>query len=335
MKIVIPMAGRGTRLRPHTLTIPKPLVPIAGKAIVQRLVEDLAISVGEKVSDIGFIIGDFGAEVEADLLAMAKSIGAQGHIFYQREQLGTAHAVLCAAPLLDGPVVVAFADTLFDADFKLDANADGVIWVQRVKDPSAYGVVTLNSEGVVSKFVEKPKEFVSDLAIIGIYYFKDGDRLRKECQYLIDNNIRVKTEYQLTDALDNMKSAGMRFVPGEIKEWLDFGNKDAVVESSASVLKFMLRKNSLLRHASAQLINSVVIEPCFLAEGVVVENSVIGPNVILETKAHVKNSIIADSIVLDNAKLANVNCKNSMIGRFTEVNKQAEIFSLGDYSTLL
>ena len=126
MKIIVPMAGRGSRLRPHTLTVPKPLVPIAGKPIVQRLVEDITKVCGQKVDEIAFVIGDFGDAVEKDLLAIAESLGAKGSIYHQEEALGTAHAILCAKDSLEGPVVVAFADTLFRADFTLDSNKDGI-----------------------------------------------------------------------------------------------------------------------------------------------------------------------------------------------------------------
>ena len=138
------MAGRGSRLRPHTLTVPKPLIPVAGKPIVQRLVEDLAASYGDKVEEIAFIIGDFGAQVEKDLVGIAEGLGAKGTIYYQRQPLGTAHAILCAEKSLSGNVIVAFADTLFRADFKIDTAQDGIIWVQEVEDPSAYGVVKLD-----------------------------------------------------------------------------------------------------------------------------------------------------------------------------------------------
>ncbi|WP_218186029.1 sugar nucleotidyltransferase [Marinifilum fragile] len=206
MKIIVPMAGMGKRMRPHTLTVPKPLIPIAGKPIVQRLVEEIAKVSNESIEEIAFIIGDFGKEVENQLCAIAENIGAKSSIYYQNEALGTAHAIHCAAESLSGKVVVAFADTLFKADFVLDAEADSVIWVQKVEDPSAFGVVKLDAENRITDFVEKPQEFVSDLAIIGIYYFKDGENLRNELQYLLDNKVVVNGEYQLTDALENMKN---------------------------------------------------------------------------------------------------------------------------------
>lgn len=144
MKIIVPMAGRGSRLRPHTLTTPKPLIPVGGKPIVHRLVEDIAAVCNEPIEEIGFVIGDFGSEVERELIEVAEKLGAKGHIFHQTEPLGTAHAVLCAEPLLNGKVVVAFADTLFKADFTMEDNVDGVLWVKQIEDPSSFGVIKMN-----------------------------------------------------------------------------------------------------------------------------------------------------------------------------------------------
>ena len=229
MRIIIPMAGMGKRLRPHTLTVPKPLIPVAGKSIVQWLAEDITKVCKEKVEEIAYVIGDFGKEVEEQLLNIATNLGAKGSIYYQDEPLGTAHAILCAKDALKGKTIIAFADTLFRAEFTIDESKEGIIWVNKIEDPRMFGVVKVNDKGVITDFIEKPKTFVSDLAIIGIYYFKDGENLKKELQHLIDNNIREKGEYQLTNALENMKSKGVEFIPGKVIEWLDCGNKDATV----------------------------------------------------------------------------------------------------------
>ncbi|TXT27887.1 MAG: glucose-1-phosphate thymidylyltransferase [Chitinophagaceae bacterium] len=156
-------------------------------------------------------------------------MGAKGTISYQDEPLGTAHAILCAKKALKGPVVVAFADTLFKADFTMDLAQDGIIWVKKVKDPTLFGVVKIGNNGFITDFIEKPVTFVSDLAIIGIYYVKNGEFLKDEMQYLIDNDIKEKGEYQLTNALENMKNKGAKFIPGAINEWLDCGNKNNTV----------------------------------------------------------------------------------------------------------
>jgi glucose-1-phosphate thymidylyltransferase len=238
MKIIVPMAGLGKRMRPHTLTIPKPLIPVAGKPIVQHLVEDITKVCHEKVDEIAFVVGNFGIEVENQLIAIAESQGAKGSIYYQDEPLGTAHAILCAAPALKGKVVIAFADTLFKTEMIADTeNSDGIIWVSKIEDPRMFGVVKLDGSGIITDFVEKPATFVSDLAIIGIYYIKDGENLRAEMQHLIDNNIRDKGEYQLTNALENMKLKGKKLRAATVQEWLDCGNKDATVFTNSRVLE--------------------------------------------------------------------------------------------------
>ncbi len=332
MKIIVPMAGRGSRLRPHTLTIPKPLLPVGGKPIVQRLVEDITKVCGEPVDEIAFIIGDFGAEVEKNLVQVAESLGAKGRIYYQEEALGTAHAILCAKDSLKGNVVVAFADTLFRADFTLDSSADGIIWVNQIDDPSAFGVVKLNSDNVITDFVEKPTEFVSDLAIIGIYYFKDGAYLKDELQYLIDNNITEKGEYQLTNALENMKQKGTKFVPGKVDEWLDCGNYKATVYTNQRVLEFI--KKDLKHDSSLVNENSIIIEPCYIGKNVKLKNAVVGPHVSIGDNVEISHSVIENTIIQSNTKIKYANITASMIGNHVKVNQQQQEISIGDYTEL-
>ncbi|WP_246205904.1 sugar phosphate nucleotidyltransferase, partial [Fulvivirga aurantia] len=328
-----PMAGRGTRLRPHTLTTPKPLIPIAGKPIVQRLVEDIAEVCNQEINNIGFIIGrDFGVEVEKDLKEVAESVGGKGHIYYQDEKLGTAHAILCAQEILEGNSIVAFADTLFRADFKLNPEKDGIIWVQKVEDPSAFGVVKIDNDNHITDFIEKPKDFVSDLAIIGIYYFKDGEFLKNELQYLVDNKIMGKGEYQLTDALENMKQKGAKFVPGEVSEWLDCGNKDATVHTNQRYLEYI--KDQGLIAKSVKQTNCVIIPPVYIGEDATVENCVLGPHVSVGKNTSLKNSVIQNSIIQENSEINNANFKNSMLGNFVTFEGNQEDLSLGDYNAI-
>ncbi|MFD1467325.1 sugar phosphate nucleotidyltransferase [Hymenobacter caeli] len=334
MKIIVPMAGMGKRMRPHTLTVPKPLVPIAGKPIVQRLVEDIAKVCGEPVDEVAFIIGRFGAAVEKQLAGIAESVGAKCTIVYQDEPLGTAHAILCAKESLTGPLVVAFADTLFKADFTLDSSVPGTIWVQQVDDPRPFGVVKLNEQGQITDFVEKPQEFVSDLAIIGIYYFQDGEYLRRELQYLLDNNIKDKGEFQLTNALENMKNQGTVFVPGKVTEWLDCGNKDATVFTNQRYLEYLKERGETLVAASAVITNSVLIEPVYVGEHAIITNSVVGPHVSLGDHANVRDSRLSNSIVQTSASLLNTVITNSMVGNFATVAGTPDDLSLGDYNQL-
>jgi glucose-1-phosphate thymidylyltransferase len=328
MKIIVPMAGIGKRMRPHTLTIPKPLLPIAGKPIVQRLVEGIAKLSHEKVDEIAFIIGDFGDEVEKNLVSIAESLGAKGRIFHQEEALGTAHAVYCAEECLDGKVIVAFADTLFYADFDLDEEKDAIIWVDKVDDPSSFGVVKLADDGSISEFVEKPESFVSDLAIIGIYYFKDGENLKDEIKYLLDNDIRDKGEYQLTNVLENMKTKGKKLYPGKVDEWLDCGNKNATVHTNQRVLARIGNE----QHKDVINHNSVIIEPCFIDKGVELHNSTVGPHVSIGNGCILKKVMVENSIIQTNSKISDAVIRNSMIGNFVVYSGGAEEVSLGDYS---
>jgi glucose-1-phosphate thymidylyltransferase len=336
MNIIIPMAGLGKRMRPHTLTTAKPLLPIAGKPMVHRLVEDIAKLAPEKVDNIGFIIHpSFGKQVEEDLKSVAKAVGAEGKIYYQEQAMGISHALLFAAELFTGKVIVAFADTLFRANFKLDVSKDGIIWVQKVKDPSQFGVVKLDAEGYITELVEKPSTFVSDLAIIGIYFFRQGDVLRKEMQYLIDNNIKEKGEFQFTSALDNMRKNGSRFIPGEVDEWLDCGNKNVTVQTNSRYLEFLKTSpGTKLISEKSVLTNSIIIPPCFIGDNVVLENSVVGPYVSIGESSEIKNSRISNSIVQKNSKISKSVIENSMLGNFVSVEGKALDLSLGDFSTL-
>lgn len=326
------MAGMGKRMRPHTLTIPKPLIPFAGKTIVHRLVEDIARVCDQPIEEIGFIVGHFGEEAENELKAIAQSLGAKGKIFYQEEALGTAHAILCAQECLKGNTIVAFADTLFRADFKLDTNMDGILWVSQIDDPSAFGVVKVNESNVITDFVEKPTTWVSDLAMIGIYYFADGEVLKDELQFLIDNNIMNDGEYQLPDALKNMTKKGMKFSPGKVDEWLDCGNKNATVNSNQRVLENI--KNQLSIPSSAQVENSIIIQPCFIGENVKITNSVVGPHISLADGVLVSSSVISNSIVQTNAEIVNANFSNSMVGHFAKYHGSSADLSMSDYSTI-
>lgn len=333
MNIIIPMAGLGKRMRPHTLTVPKPLLPIAGKPIVHRLVEDIAKVCNDKIDNIGFIIHpSFGKEVEENLKAIAAEVGAAGKIYYQTEALGISHALLFARELFEGKIIVAFADTLFKADFQLDTTKDGIIWVQRVDDPSQFGVVKLNEKKEIIAFVEKPSEFVSDLAIIGIYFFKDGRKVGQAMQYLIDNNIREKGEFQFTTALENLNKEGNVFLPGEVTEWLDCGNKNATVQTNQRYLEFI--RNQKLVSSKAVISNSTVIEPCFIGEGAVVENSVVGPYVSVGKKSRITDSRIKNSIIGENTAISNAVLENSMLGNFVIFDRKPLDLSVGDYNTL-
>ena len=330
MKIIIPMAGKGSRLRPHTLTIPKPLICVAGKPIVQRLVEDLAKSYQGKIEEVAFITGEYGEEVERNLVRIAESIGAKGRIYKQEAPLGIAHAIGCAGESLNGNCIVAFADTLFKANFRFNANEDGVIWTQKVENPASFGVVKIDMNNVVTDLIEKPQHFVSNLAIVGIYYFKSGTVLKGEIEYLIKHDIKLRGEYQLTSVLENMKNNGARFRTASIEEWLDCGNKEAVVYANQRVLEFNKGLNMVAE--SARVKNSVIIQPCYIGENVVLTDSIIGPHVSVGKDCVIDHSVVVNSVVGDETVIKDANLSNSMIGNFVEYIGRKSELSISDYS---
>ena len=338
MNIIIPMAGRGSRLRPHTLTTPKPLVPVAGKPIVERLVEDIVRMLPESVDKIAFVTGRFGEESENALLEVAKRLGAEGRICYQDEPLGTAHAILCGEELLEGPVVIAFADTLFRADFTISAEADGVLFTQKIEDPRAFGVVVTDEGGNITDYVEKPQEFVSDQAMIGIYSFKDGARLKKELQYLIDNNVLLAGEYQLPDALRNMTKNGLKFIPGEVSEWMDCGNKKVTVETNRRVLNILEEEGRLHEgdgvDPSANIIDSTIVPPCYIGPGVTIVRSVVGPHVSLGANTAVTNSTLQDCLIQGDTTIDNSVMDGAMVGAKASVVGTPLDVSIGDFSSI-
>lgn len=331
------MAGRGSRLRPHTLTVPKPLIPVAGKSIVHRLVEDIAKILKEPIEEVAFILGDeafFGADVVESLEDLAKGLGAKASIYRQDQPLGTGHAIMCAKDSLSGPAVIAYADTLIRADFELDPSADAVIWVKQVEQPEAFGVVKLNQNTEIIELVEKPKEFVSDLAVIGIYYFKEVGDLKKELQGVLDNNIQNGGEYQINDGIKAMMANGKVFKTGSVDEWMDCGNKDVTVETNTRMLGFLHNDGEHLVDQNVVLDNSTIISPCFIGENVVLKNTTIGPNVSIGNGCHVTDSTIKNSLIQTYSQIKNANLDNAMIGNHVSYDGKFTSISIGDYSVL-
>ena len=332
------MAGRGSRLRPHTLTVPKPLIPVAGKPIVHRLVQDIAKVVKEEIDEIAFVIGDpafFGDEVVESLKELAGSLNAKASIYRQDLPLGTGHAIMCAKDSLQGPAVVAYADTLIRADFNLDSGADSVIWVKQVANPEAYGVVKLNQNGDIVELVEKPETFVSDLAVIGIYYFKDISVLKNELQEVLDQNITKGGEYQINDGILRMMQKGKIFKPGEVKEWMDCGNKEVTLETNSKMLQFISNDDSE-KLVSADITNesSTIIEPCYVGDGVILKNSTIGPNVSIGENTIIEDSTVKNSLIQNSSHIKNANLDEAMIGNHVVYNGEFSKISIGDYSVL-
>ena len=331
------MAGRGSRLRPHSLTVPKPLIPIAGTPIVHRLVADIAKILDEPIEEIAFILGDpafFGDEVVDSLIKLAESLGAKASIYRQDEPLGTGHAIMCAESSLSGPAVIAYADTLIRASFNLDPNADAVIWTKEVARPEAYGVVKLDANNEIVELVEKPETFVSNQAVIGIYYFKDVALLKDELQYVLDNNIINGGEYQINDGIKGMMAKGKTFVTGTVDEWMDCGNKEVAIDTNTRMLNFLTSDGEQLVSNSVTNENSTIISPCFIGENVVLKNTTVGPNVSVGNNTVLENVTIKNSLIQTNSVIKNAILEEAMIGNHVKYNGEFTKISIGDYTVV-
>jgi len=337
MKIIVPMAGRGSRLRPHSLTIPKPLISVAGTPIVHQLVQEITKVVDDPITDIAFILGDlafFGEEVVASLNILAQKLGAIPHIFRQLEPLGTGHAIMCASSLLEGPCIIAYADTLIRADLKLDPEADAVIWVKQVNQPEAFGVVDLDSENRITNLIEKPKNFVSDLAVIGIYYFKRTELLKEALDNIVTQDLIPGQEYQINQGILAMIESGTVFKAGKINTWMDCGNPSATIETNTAMLQIKSDEGVKLINTSAIIESSSIIPPCFIGKNVKIKNSIIGPGVSVGEGTVIENSNLKNCLIQNHSYLENVQLKKGMIGNHVRYKGNSTFVSIGDYSEL-
>ena len=332
------MAGRGSRLRPHSLTVPKPLIPVAGQPIVHRLVKDIAKVLKQPIEEIAFVLGDpafFGDDVVQSLTELAEGLGAKASIYRQDQPLGTGHAIMSAKPSLSGPAVIAYADTLIRAEFDLDPSADSVIWTKRVANPEAYGVVKLNDEHNIVELVEKPETFVSDQAVIGIYYFKDVAVLKEKLQEVLDENVMNGGEYQINDGIKRMMADGKIFKTGTVDEWMDCGNKVVTLETNARMLGFLKADNNeQLIDATVVLENSKIIEPCYIAKGTVLKNTTVGPFVSIGKNCVIENSTVKNSLIQNLTTIKNANLDEAMIGNHVKYNGEFTKISIGDYTQM-
>ncbi len=329
MKLIIPMAGRGTRLRPHSLTTPKPLLPVAGPILIERIIQSFIESLDSELTEIGFVLGDFGQEVEVRLAKMTRDFGANPAFYYQNQALGTAHAVHCAAGSLAGEVIVAFADTLFEVGGRINLEeADSVIWLKKVANPSSYGVAVID-DGRITRFIEKPKEPISDMAIIGVYYFRDGERLKNELAYLMENDIRGhKNEFDLTDAIDRLLKQGAVFKAADVDQWLDFGTIPAWISSTKAVLNRMPNREA----DAGRFPGSQIIPPCYIGRDVRIENSTVGPYACIGNGCTIKKSQIRESIIREDAVIVDSKLDHSTIGIAVNVDSCEHEIHVGDHS---
>jgi glucose-1-phosphate thymidylyltransferase len=305
MKIVLPVAGNGLRLRPYTENVPKCLLPVAGKTILDWIVED---SLSLKPAETIFITG-YKAEAVDSFLEKRPAWGKTRAVVQSNPQ-GLGEAVSLALPYVDDdePVLIILGDTLFEANLSILHNVDeNILYTYKVEDPRRFGVAVTDSTGRITRLVEKPQEFVSDEAIVGIYYIKDTKVLKQSLKYLMDNNIRTKNEFQLTDALQMMLEKGCHFRTAPVQKWLDCGLAETLLETNAHVLKRI--DNS----ASVNLPGVKVIAPCYIGKGAKISNSSIGPNVSVGDNCVIENSTISNAVLWDSVKVSGQTIDNVIL----------------------
>lgn len=323
MKAIIPVAGRGTRLRPHTHTMPKALLHVAGKTIIEHILDEI---IPLKPEEVIFIVGYLGDKIKSFI---ENNVDIPSRFVWQEDPQGIAHAVYQAKRYIQGyeePVIIVLGDTIFKSNL-LSVAHKGVssLGVRAVEDPSRFGVVVLD-QGRIVKMVEKPNSPVSNLAIAGVYYITDPGLLLGSIEYLFDNDIRTRDEFQLTDALQRMIEEDHEMHTFNIDDWFDCGNSDALLESNRSLLRRM--ENSVSRPSC------IVIPPVWIHESAAIQNSIVGPNVSVAQNAIIKDSIVSESIVSEYASVEKIILRNSIVGYNAQVTGRTTSVNIGDSSTM-
>lgn len=320
MKIVIPLAGLGTRLRPHTYTRPKPLVNLAGKPILGHILDRLTPL---PIDEVIFITGYLGEQIEE---YVRENYLFPSRFVEQAEQLGQAHAIQLAGEWLHGPTFVIFADTIVDHDFSnlTEVQSDGVLYVHEVPDPRRFGVAVLEGQ-YVQRLVEKPQTPVSNLATVGLYYFREGEQLYSAVNELIAQGRQTAGEYYIADAIQIMIDRGARIGTEKIDVWLDAGTADAILEANSYLL-------AQQQNGSYQYPDSTIVPPVYIAPSARIENSIVGPNVSLDDDACVVSSIVRDSILGKGCRIEQATLAHSLVGSGATVRASHSSLNVGDTS---
>lgn len=321
MNVIIPLAGFGTRLRPHTYTKPKPMINVAGKPVLGHLLDKFK---GLNTEEIVFVVGYLGEQIETYVSA---NYDFKAHYVEQKELLGQAHAIYLTKDLVDGPTLILFVDTLFEANLNRlnQEKSDGVIYVKEVEDPRRFGVTLVNEEGTITRLIEKPNSLEDNLAVIGLYYVKDVQRLMSAIKTLMDQNMQTKGEFYLADALQLMIDDGAMLRPEEVSVWLDCGTVETVLETNRYLLK-----HNMDNSVEVVSINSIIIPPVHIHPTATVKNSVIGPYVTIAAKCEIEGSIIRDSIVDEESYIKDATLGQSLIGRKVDLMGRYRRLNLGD-----
>ena len=329
------MAGKGTRLRPFTLTCPKPLLKIIDKPIVEHLIDQITSRLTTQIDEIIYILGDeayFNSDVVSSLTLIAKKYNAKTKVYRQLDQLGTGHAIMCAEESLHGPSIVAYADTMIQGQISIAPDVDGIIWVKKVEDPSSYGVVSLDEKNNIIDLIEKPQKYVSDLAVVGIYYFKDISIIRDELKIHLNDKLNPGKEYLLNYGIEKMIEKKRVFKSQEIETWMDCGTPKLLIESAKKIMssKTILEENKSFIKSG----NVKITQPVFIGKNVKIKDSEIGPFVSIGDDTDISNSNIESTLIYKNVKVSNADIKNSILGQYSVYDGSNKEIFLGDYSQI-
>ena len=329
------MAGKGTRLRPFTLTCPKPLLKIIDKPIVEHLIDQITSRLTTQIDEIIYILGDetyFNSDVVSSLTLIAKKYNAKTKVYRQLDQLGTGHAIMCAEESLHGPSIVAYADTMIQGQISIAPDVDGIIWVKKVEDPSSYGVVSLDKKNNIIDLIEKPQKYVSDLAVVGIYYFKDISIIRDELKIHLNDKLNPGKEYLLNYGIERMIEKKRVFKSQEIETWMDCGTPKLLIESAKKIMssKIILEENNSFIKSG----NVKITQPVFIGKNVKIKDSEIGPFVSIGDDTDISNSNIESTLIYKSVKVSNADIKNSILGQYSVYDGSNKEIFLGDYSQI-
>jgi glucose-1-phosphate thymidylyltransferase len=319
--VVIPMAGWGTRMRPHTHSKPKPLVSVAGKTALEHLLEMFKTLPNPDQVEYVFIVGPYLGEIQVPQFIIENYPDMKVHYVVQREMKGQSHALLLAREYLHGPTIVCFSDTLMETDFSFlaDETADVVAWVMPVPDPRRFGVAEVNEEGWVKRFIEKPQTMENNLVVVGCYYFKEAEKLVEAIEEQMERQIMLKGEYFLTDTISIMIEQGAKVRTNEISTWLDTGTIEATLDTN----KILLDQGKANKTTNESNDGVEIIAPSFVHPNAQISNSVIGPYASIGADCKIIDSKIRESIIEAGCEITDAALKRSLIGR------QAKVQGLG------
>ena len=336
LKIVIPMAGWGTRMRPHTWNKPKPLVSVAGKTSLEHVMDMFKTLPEPENVEYIFIVGPYLGELQVPEFIKENYPNLKAHVVVQREMKGQSHALALAREFLRGPMMVCFSDTLMETDFSfLDKEeADGVAWVMPVPDPRRFGVAELNSEGWVKRFIEKPQSMDNNLVMVACYYFKSAEKLLTAIDEQMERGIILKGEYFLTDTISVMIEDGAKVRTQQIDTWLDTGTIEATLDTNKILLE-KIKSNVLTFKRS----NVEIVDPVFIHPTAEISNAKIGPYASIGADCKITNSQITESILEAGCEITDAALSRSLIGRQASVKGRSDghvaVLNIGDNSSIV